>query len=403
MGNGLQNLFLYEILILNTMYKEYNFNLNNKYSFRKLKSSPIIFQESTSKLNLQLINAEKILKTNSIKIKQNSQKNNYIPNINKIINNYYCLNHKKNNHSFCIEKDIQKEKNKNNRYHSVEKNQRKSFKFKNSFIENIVKISKLKYYIENKNELLLSEEEFKQVYLKLKETVTKDKHPVKFPIAIILGGQPGSGKSNLYSIARQRFSNNIVELDCDAFRIFHPYYHQIKKFFEKDDAIKTNPFIFKVVDLLIEELSTEKYNLIIESSLNSPNSALNIGRNLPPKGYKVELQIMATSKYISWQGTIDRYNEEVKKGGSPRAVSKEFHDEVVENICNSLDVVKKSGLMSNIIIYDRNKACLYNMKKDKNINPCLLLYCIINDFLEKYEKIFMILYNKVINIINYNI
>lgn len=403
MGNGLQNLFLYEILILNTMYKEYDFNLNNKYSFIKLKSSPIIFQESTSKLNLQLINAEKILKTNSIKIKQNSQKNNYIPNINKIINNYYCLNHKKNNHSFCIEKDIQKEKNKNNRYHSVEKNQRKSFKFKNSFIENIVKISKLKYYIENKNELLLSEEEFKQVYLKLKETVTKDKHPVKFPIAIILGGQPGSGKSNLYSIARQRFSNNIVELDCDAFRIFHPYYHQIKKFFEKDDAIKTNPFIFKVVDLLIEELSTEKYNLIIESSLNSPNSALNIGRNLPPKGYKVELQIMATSKYISWQGTIDRYNEEVKKGGSPRAVSKEFHDEVVENICNSLDVVKKSGLMSNIIIYDRNKACLYNMKKDKNINPCLLLYCIINDFLEKYEKIFMILYNKVINIINYNI
>ena len=403
MGNGLQNLFLYEILILNTMYKEYNFNLNNKYSFRKLKSSPIIFQESTSKLNLQVINAEKILKTNSIKIKQNSQKNNYIPNINKIINNYYCLNHKKNNHSFCTEKDIQKEKNKNNRYHSVEKNQRKSFGFKNSFIENIVKISKLKYYIENKNELLLSEEEFKQVYLKLKETVTKDKHPVKFPIAIILGGQPGSGKSKLYSIARQRFSNNIVELDCDAFRIFHPYYHQIKKFFEKDDAIKTNPFIFKVVDLLIEELSTEKYNLIIESSLNSPNSALNIGRNLPPKGYKVELQIMATSKYISWQGTIDRYNEEVKKGGSPRAVSKEFHDEVVENICNSLDVVKKSGLMSNIIIYDRNKTCLYNMKKDKNINPCLLLYCIINDFLEKYEKIFMILYNKVINIINYNI
>ena len=112
---------------------------------------------------------------------------------------------------------------------------------------------------------------------------------------------------------------------------------------------------------------------------------------------------MATSKYISWQGTIDRYNEEVKKGGSSRAVSKEFHDEVVENICNSLDVVKKSGLMSNIIIYDRNKICLYNMKKDKNINPCLLLYCIINGFLEKYEKIFMIFYNKVINIINYNI
>jgi len=34
--------------------------------------------------------------------------------------------------------------------------------------------------------------------------------------------------------------------------------------------------------------------------------------------------------------------------------------------------------MSNILIYDRNKNCLYDMKKDKNIDPCLLLYCIIN-------------------------
>ena len=55
-----------------------------------------------------------------------------------------------------------------------------------------------------------------------------------------------------------------------------------------------------MVDKLIEELSEKKYNLIIESSLNSPNSALDNGKNLDPKGYKVELQVMATSKQISW-------------------------------------------------------------------------------------------------------
>ena len=207
-----------------------------------------------------------------------------------------------------------------------------------------------------------------------------------------MGGQPGAGKSNIYDIARKRFSNNIVELDCDAFRIYHPYYKQIKKIFGNNDSVKTNPFIFKVVDLLIDELSNEKYNLIIESSLNSPNSALDNGKNLPPKGYKVELQIMATPKNISWQGTIDRYNKELKNGGNPRAVSKEFHDKVVDNICNSLNIVKKSGLMSNIIIYDRNKTCLYNMKKDKNIDPCLLLYCIINGFFSKENIISLYLF-----------
>ena len=139
-----------------------------------------------------------------------------------------------------------------------------------------------------------------------------------------------------------------------------------------------------MVDLLIEELSNEKYNLIIESSLNSPYSALENGTKLPPKGYKVELQIMATPKQTSWQGTIDRYNNELKKGGSPRAVSKGFHDLVVRNICSSLAIVKESGLMSNILIYNRNKECLYDMEKDTTVNPCLLLSCIINgDFSEK--------------------
>ena len=211
---------------------------------------------------------------------------------------------------------------------------------------------------------------------------------------------PGRERVNLYDIARKRFSNNIVELDCDAFRIFHPYYHQIKKIFGKDDAIKTNPFVFRAVDSLIDELSDEKYNLIIESSLNSPNSALDNGRNLTPKGYKVELQIMATPKQVSWQGTIDRYNKELKNGGNPRAVSKEFHDNVVRNICKSLAIVKKSGLMSNILIYDRNKNCLYDMQKDKDINPCLLLFLLINGFFSKNNGLFMFVKYLINNIFN---
>ena len=168
-------------------------------------------------------------------------------------------------------------------------------------------------------------------------------------------------------------------MDLDKFRIFHPYYKEIKKIYGNDDVLKTNPFVFKVVDLLIEELSTEKYNLIIESSLNTPYSALYNGNNLPAKGYKVELQIMATPKEISWQGTIDRYNKELKGRGYTRAVSREFHDKVVSNICNSLKIVKNSRLMSNIIIYNRNKKCLYDMKKDKDVDPCLLLYTKINE------------------------
>ena len=236
----------------------------------------------------------------------------------------------------------------------------------------------LKSYIEKNNKILIGEEEFLQIYIIIKQKLIKNKIPVNSPIAITLGGQPGAGKSNLYKIARKRFSNNIVEIDLDKFRIFHPFYWQIKKIYGKNDSIKTNPFVFMIVDMLIEDLSSQKYNLIIESSLNTPSSALFNGKYLPSKGYKVELHIMATSKKISWQGTIERYNKGVRNGRCSRFVSEGFPHTVVSNICNSLEIVKNSGLMSNILLYNRNQKCLYNMQKDIETNPCKLLNSIIH-------------------------
>jgi len=380
MGNNFQLQFESEV---QTKMAE----LNHNYIFKRLKSSSFIYDKY---LNFnQLLNYEKTLKTY---LKKQFKSTKEILNIRSIAKNNISniINISK---KAKIERNIFsasfKRENKIKRHFSEEKNQKKFLKYKKLFEENKEKENRLNIYIQKNNELLLSEEEFNQAYQEIKQKVTKNKKPVKFPICITLGGQPGAGKSNIYNIAKRRFSNNIVELDCDAFRVFHPYYNQIKNIFGKEDAFKTNPFVFKAVDLLIEELSEEKYNLIIESSLNSPNSALQNGKALPPKGYKVELHIMATPKDVSWQGTIDRYNRELKRGGSPRAVSKEFHDNVVKNIVHSLDVVKESGLMSNILIFDRNKKCLYDMQKDKNIDPCLLLFAIINGYLTKNIEFYL--------------
>ena len=361
--------------------------LNRNYIFKRLKSSSFIYDKY---LNFnQLLNYEKTLKTYLKKQFKSTKEIMNIRSISKInISNIIKISKKTKIERNIFSAAIKGENNKK-RYCSEEKNLKRFLKYKKIFEENKEKENKLNIYIQKNNELLLSEEEFNQAYQEIKQMVTKNKKPVKFPVCITLGGQPGAGKSNIYKVAKKRFSNNIVELDCDAFRVFHPYYEQIKNKFGKEDAFKTNPFVFKSVDLLIEELSEEKYNLIIESSLNSPNSALQNGKTLPPKGYKVELHIMATPKDVSWQGTIDRYNRELKNGGSPRAVSKEFHDNVVKNIVHSLDVVKESGLMSNILIFDRNKKCLYDMKKDKNTDPCLLLFAIINGYLSKNIEFYL--------------
>ena len=383
MGNDIHSILLNELDSENIEHNKVP-ALNSKIVYRKLKSSSIIYE---NKLNLKIkhLNKEKTFSLLDSEIIDEKENNQNKENINSNLINYESIKEIK---PFAIDSKIENYRKRNL---SIKKNYKKLLRFKKLFEKNKEKENRLKMYIQKNNELLLSEEEFEQTYQKIKKLVIKNKFPVESPIAITLGGQPGAGKSNIYDIARKRFSNNIVEIDCDAFRIFHPYYKQIKNIFGKEDAFKTNPFVFKIVDLLIEELSNEKYNLIIESSLNSPNSALENGKTLPPKGYQVELHIMATPKAVSWQGTIDRYNKDLNKDGNSRAVSKEFHDKVVENICQSLYIVKNSGLMSNIFIFDRNKNCLYDMEKDKNIDPCLLLFAIINGYLSKNNELALIM------------
>ena len=383
MGNDIHRILLNELDSQNIEHNKVP-ALNSKMVYRKLKCSSIIYE---NKLNLKIkhLNKEKTFSLLDSEIIDEKENNQNKENINSNLINYESIKEIK---PFEIDSKIENYRKRNL---SIKKNYKKLLRFKKLFEKNKEKENRLKMYIQKNNELLLSEEEFEQTYQKIKKLVIKNKSPVESPIAITLGGQPGAGKSNIYDIARKRFSNNIVEIDCDAFRIFHPYYKQIKNIFGKEDAFKTNPFVFKIVDLLIEELSNEKYNLIIESSLNSPNSALENGKTLPPKGYQVELHIMATPKAVSWQGTIDRYNKDLNKDGNSRAVSKEFHDKVVENICQSLYIVKNSGLMSNIFIFDRNKNCLYDMEKDKNIDPCLLLFAIINGYLSKNNELALIM------------
>lgn len=227
----------------------------------------------------------------------------------------------------------------------------------------------------NKN-TIFSPAELK-VYEMIKHRVTRGISGAKNPVTIVLGGQPGAGKSGIYNLARERFNGNIVELDCDKFREFHP---DAKELAKNPDTYgeKTNPFVSAVVDCVAEELSELGYNMIIESPMKLTNTAFWLHEMLTPKGYSVEAHVMATPKEVSWSGVISRYEEQLANGELARIVPKEFHDYVTEHITDALSEIYKSGKMSNIIVMDRAKTIMYDMSKTPEKNPSSLIDNIIN-------------------------
>lgn len=226
-------------------------------------------------------------------------------------------------------------------------------------------------------DIIFSSEEYERAYQKINKIVSHGISSVQNPTAIVLGGQPGAGKNSLYKNADKRFDYNIAHIDIDKFREHHPDAAELNKEPETYGD-NTQDFAGAVVDRLIDELGDKSFNMIIESSMKSPKSAFQDYALLNPRGYKVEAQIMATPKEVSWQGVQDRYEKEKQEGKLARIVPKKFHDYVVENIANSLDMIYQSNKMSDIIIYNRDMQVLYQMSETPHINPSIMLDSIIN-------------------------
>ena len=201
--------------------------------------------------------------------------------------------------------------------------------------------------------------QFAEQYRSIKQWVTAHFSRVRNPKAFILGGQPGAGKTSLqYLIQKQ--DRNVIVINADAYRKFHPFFFEIQRKYGTDSPKYTQPFINQVTEQLIDELSTESYNLIIEGTLRTATVPLNTCRALKDKGYRVELHVIAVKRAISYESTLLRYELAIQQGEIPRATAKAHHDMVADAIADNLDIICRSKTFDDIRLFDREGKCLYS-------------------------------------------
>lgn len=72
-----------------------------------------------------------------------------------------------------------------------------------------------------------SDSEFLSKYNFIIEKTTKPLLPVSQPMAYILGGQAGAGKTTIQKILANN-DNNIFIVNADAYRQYHPHFYEIQ-------------------------------------------------------------------------------------------------------------------------------------------------------------------------------
>lgn len=189
--------------------------------------------------------------------------------------------------------------------------------------------------------------------------------PVKNPKGFVLGGQPGAGKSSLIQKVERGLEGNVIVINSDDYRKYHPDYAKFQAQDIKDSAPKTQEFAGKMTGAILQKAIKEKYNVVIEGTFRTAQTPIQTLKQFKENGYQTQVMIQTCSKELSWESCLERYNKMLEVNPKEaRYTPKEHHDLVCENLAENIEKVCQSGFIDKVEIYARDRERIQCIFKD---------------------------------------
>lgn len=198
-----------------------------------------------------------------------------------------------------------------------------------------------------------------------------------FPRGYVLGGQPGAGKSYLTELANEKCYKNIVIINADDFRKYHPNYKEYQIQYGKDSPKFTSEYSGKMAEAILNKAISSCYNVVIEGTFRTSENPIKTLTKMKDNGYKTEVMIQICSKELSWKSCQERYDamrkvDEITGSNEARWTDKTHHDLVCENLAKNIKTVYESGMADKIEVFSRfengKNELIYSSEKDGEPN-----------------------------------
>ena len=187
------------------------------------------------------------------------------------------------------------------------------------------------------------------------------------PKAILLGGQPGSGKSALAAEAAREFRGNggAVVIDADRMREENPRYKQLSKEDPQNAADRTHKEAGEWATRLTMAAVDGRRNLVVDGTMRSPENIRELTNRLKENGYEVEARVMAVNPETSMTRARLRFEEQVAERGTGRFVNREQHDAAYTGMVESVRTLEREKLADTVRLYDANQRPVYENKLER--------------------------------------
>ncbi len=206
---------------------------------------------------------------------------------------------------------------------------------------------------EIKKRYILSNEEFEELYAKVKKvTFFNIKKPNSRPTAIITGGQPGSGKTTGLVVATCKEYENLVVLDMDHYRGFLEKSVEIAKQYPELYQEITGIYASKILERLSKDTINEGYNFILEGTMGKSVYTIDLLQQMKAD-YRIVAKILAVSREESLFSIFERYLEMKKSIGIGRLTDVESHDIRYANLPKIAGTLENRGI--EVEVYERTE------------------------------------------------
>ena len=200
-----------------------------------------------------------------------------------------------------------------------------------------------------------------QVYTKIERHALDHTVAQEKPRAILLGGQPGSGKSELARMAQHELSQNgrAVVIDADKLRERNPVYQALSITDPKNAADLTHKEAAEWARRLTTAAVKGRRNLVIDGTMRDPKGVLTLAGKLREHGYTVEARVIAVNPEVSINRARLRFEEQVAARGVGRFVNQAQHDVAYKGLADSVSALESARAVDAIRVYDAGQREIY--------------------------------------------
>lgn len=182
------------------------------------------------------------------------------------------------------------------------------------------------------------------------------------PRLILLGGQPGAGKTAMLTASQAELSQSgpTVRIVGDDLRSYHPQFLVFQHQDPETASGYTQMDAGRWTEKLLAAAAERQVNIVFETTLRTPENVARVIRTARDAGYAIEVRAVAINPRLSWQGAHYRFEEMLHAGAAARIPPQRIHDAAVDGLRITLEMLESERMIDRLQLRTRGGAIIYD-------------------------------------------